>query len=774
MLPGFELLFVNSLGLPFNSGLIFYIVLILALLVYGIYYSLKKQKVILNTALLGILMLLLGYSSFAVVVIRSNAETPINENQPDNVFSLLSYLDREQYGDRPLIWGQYYNTPVKDVVENKNNYAPLDKKYEVVGHNYKVNYDNRYCTLFPRMYSTDPSHIEVYKEWGHIKGNLAKVEDRGKTKNVYIPTFGENIRFFLKYQIGYMYMRYFLWNFVGRQNDEQGNGGILKGNWISGIGFIDSKLVGTQKGLPPVMKNIPSRNVYYGLPFLLGILGLFYIFDKNRRSFLITTLFFIMTGIAIVIYLNQTPLQPRERDYAYAGSFYVFAIWIGFGVIALYEFLKNQKFAFLRAIVISGVCLLLVPGIMAKENWDDHDRSGRYTTRSYAFNYLNSCAPNAILFTFGDNDTFPLWYLQEVEGIRTDVRVVNLMLFSADWYFDQMKKKAYNSEPLPISLVKKQYIGEKRDRIYIVEKIKDYINLKQAVDFVASDSPDTKKIGEYDQIDYLPGRNFIIPVDKQAVLKNGTVSLKDSDKIEKEIRFTVKGSDIDKSQLGTLDIIANNNLSRPIYFDACNIEGTLNLNEYLQLEGFAYRLVPIKTKYSSMLDCGKINTDVMYNNMMNKFDYGRMNALGVYLDQFHLRTLSVLKFKNNFTRLAKALLAENKKDSAIAVLNKCQELTPLDKVPDDIFSIAISETYFAAGDTANGLKIMKRYSQTCSEKLGYFLSLPKVFRENVDFDISYSLESLRQMLDVAEKYNQPFKNELKNMLKKYNSISDNS
>ena len=764
-----ELYSVNTLSFPFNIGILFFILILLAIILYGIYYSTKNHRVILNTVCLSIIMLLLGYASFALVVIRSSADTPINEDKPDNVFSLLSYINREQYGDRPLFWGQYYNTPVKEYIEDGNIYLPIGKKYEVVSHNYKVNYDSSLCTFFPRMYSSDQNHINEYKSWGNIVGRPIDVEENGKLKTIYMPTFSENLKFFIKYQIGYMYMRYLLWNFVGRQNDEEG-GGITKGNWISGINFIDYAQIGPQKNIPSSLRNVPSRSAYFGLPFLLGILGFLFLIDKSKRYFLVTLLLFLMTGLAIVVYLNQTPLQPRERDYAYVGSFYVFAIWIGFGVLFINSLFKKEKLAFIRTITISILCIALVPSIMAKENWRNHDRSGRYTTRAFAYDYLNSCAPNAILFTFGDNDTFPLWYLQEVEGIRTDVRVVNTMLFSMDWYFDQMKKKAYESEPLPISLEKNQYMGDKRNRVYIIDQIKDYVDLKQALDFVASDDPKTKSVNGYEQIDYLPGRNFLIPVNKEVVLNSGTVDPKNADKIVNEIKFTIRGNGIDKGQLGVLDIIAHNGWKRPIYFVSTNNEGTVGLDQYLQLEGFAYRLVPVKTSYTSTIDCGRIETGIMFNNLMNKFVYGRINEPDVYIDNFHRRTLSVLRFRNSFTRLASALIEENKKDSAIAVLDKCQLLTPSRVLPDDLFSIGIAEAYLAAGDTTKGINIMKNYYQTCVEELNYYFSLSSRFQNSAINEINYNLEALNQMQQVCGRYKLSMQKDISIKLKEFNTI----
>ena len=762
----FELYFVNTLELPFNSGLFFFLFLLAFLLISGVYISYKKHRVLLNTICLSIIMLLMGYSSYALVLIRANADTPINENKPNNVFSLLYYINREQYGDRPLIWGQYYNTPALEYYNGKAIYLPVGNKYEVVAHDTKVRFDSTLCTFFPRMYSSEQDHIRAYERWANIRGKPVIIDDNGKSATIYIPTFLENLRFFFSYQIGYMYMRYFLWNFVGRQNDEEG------ANWISGIRYIDNKQIGPQKNMPSSLKNVPSRNVYFGFPFLLGILGMFFLLDKSKRYLFVTALLFIMTGLAIVVYLNQTPLQPRERDYAYAGSFYAYAIWIGLGVLLLFNLFKQQKQTLFKAVAITIGCLLLVPVIMAKENWKDHDRSGRYATKAYAYNYLNSCAPNAILFTFGDNDTFPLWYLQEVEGIRTDVRVVNTVLFNMDWYIDEMKKKAYESDPLPITLKKEQYVGEKLNSVYIFDETKEYINLEQAFAFVASDKPETKRIENYENINFLFSRNFSIPVDKDFVMNNGTIARKDSDKIVKEIKFAINGSVIDKSQLEILDIISHNHWKRPIYFLSSNNESTLGLDQYLQLEGFAYRLVPIKTNFTSVYDCGRINTDIMFNNLMNKFYYGRMNEPDVYMDYFHRRTLSVVRFRTSFTRLANALIAEHKKDSAIAVLDKCQELTPPRVLPYDIYSIDIADSYLTAGDTTKGTDILKDYFKTCTEELNYYYSLKPVFQNVYSGEISYDLMALDKMKDLSVKFKLSIMNEIVARVAEFNALNN--
>ena len=577
----FELMFVNGFGLPFNSGSFFYIALLIGFVIWGIYYTNKKKKVILNTILLAFTVILIGYSSFTMIVIRSLADTPMDENNPETVFNLLHYLNREQYGDRPLVKGQYFSAPVVDSKE-PYTYRQKDGKYiKSYSLNSKYIYDPRFTTLFPRMYSPKEDHINEYNKWANIKGKkISTTGYNGEPEVLVLPSFGENLRFFFNYQIGHMYLRYFMWNFSGRQNDIQSHGEMLNGNWITGINAIDSKLVGPQDNLPEGLKNHKSRNVYFMLPFLLGLAGFYFQLRRHFNDFIVVFLLFILTGLAIVVYLNQYPLQPRERDYAYAGSFYAFSIWIGLGLLSIFNFFQKKINTVISAGLATGICLVLVPGVMAKENWDDHDRSNRYIALDYATNYLNSCAPNAILFTNGDNDTFPLWYAQEVEGIRTDVRVVNLSLLNTDWYIDQMKRKAYNSEPVPFGLEHEQYINGVRDVIYINDRIKDYVDIKKVIDFVADDDQRTKlQVGVDEWIDYLPTNKLILPVDKAKVLSSGLVKQKDADQIVPEIRFTLSQKRIMKAELMILDLLANNNWERPVYFVSTGGDGDIGLDE---------------------------------------------------------------------------------------------------------------------------------------------------------------------------------------------------
>jgi hypothetical protein len=469
----FELLFVNGFGLPYSSGVLFYALLVIVLLIAGLRYTYRRGKVLLNTILLGLTVILVGYSSYAAIVIRSSANPPMDQNSPDNMFSLLYYLNREQYGDRPLLYGQTFNAPAIDRKQGKATYIPKDGKYVVSSRKLSYVYDERFETLFPRMFSSEPQHVNAYKAWTNYTGRPVRVPGQdGNPQTLYVPTFGENLKFFFRYQVGFMYLRYFMWNFAGRQNDLQGHGDVLKGNWISGIPFIDNARLGPQDKLPSVLRSNKARNRYFMLPLLLGLAGLAFHYYRRSKDFWVVTALFVLTGFAIVVYLNQTPYQPRERDYAYAGSFYAFAIWVGLGVLALYELVRKAIDHPVAAAGTGVVCTLLVPVVMGVENWDDHDRSNRYISVDFGYNMLIGCKPNSILFTYGDNDTFPLWYNQEVEGVRTDVRVSNLSYLRGDWYIDQMKRKAYESDPLPLKMTHDKYHSGNRDVVLVADGLR--------------------------------------------------------------------------------------------------------------------------------------------------------------------------------------------------------------------------------------------------------------------------------------------------------------
>jgi hypothetical protein len=810
-----DLFFVNSLGLPPNSGMIFHYFLltvffilsvwstfssannvksssysiaamilcgiwvisdswilnlsVLAVITALVWHLAGKNRVVLNTILTAIMVILIGYSSNAIIVIRASANTPINENQPENPFSLLYFLNREQYGERPLFKGPYYNAPVTDYSNGKPKYVYEDGKYVISAYNLEREYDQRFLTFFPRMWSDQSEHEAIYKEWGKVKGIPVTVTDQsGEKEIIRKPKFSENLRFMFSYQIGYMYFRYFMWNFAGKQNDTQGSGGATNGNWISGIRFLDEPRTGTYD-LPEEMRRDPSRNIYFLLPFLLGIIGLFYQLNRDYKNWWVILLLFFLTGVAIILYLNQYPNQPRERDYAYTGSFYFFAVWIGLGVLAVFEALS--KFAGERiAAPLSGVlCLFAVPVIMGSQNWDDHDRSGRYLGRDVAFNYLNSCAKNAILFTNGDNDTFPLWYAQEVEGERTDIRVCNLMLLNTDWYINQMKRKTYESDPLPVTLPAKKYYDGINNQVFIVERTSDPVNISTVIDWVNSDNKATKvQLSPTELLDVIPSRTIRIPVDSAAVIASGTVKPEDADKIVDYIDIKLKGGSILKSQLIVLDILAHNNWERPIYYVTGYHDDALGLEEYFQLEGLVYRLVPIKSQNKSWQDYGRIDSDILYDNVVNKFVWRGANDPDVNLDYHHLRTLIVIKARLTYARLAKALAIEGKNEKALEVISSCQELLPADKFPFDPYYTELIDACFAAGESEKAIDMTLEMSDYYFERLDYFLKQNPYVISSAGYEIQSAIQNASKAAGYCISYGKKeIAEEINNKLEEY-------
>ncbi|MDC1106151.1 DUF2723 domain-containing protein [Prolixibacteraceae bacterium] len=779
----FELFAVNILGMPYNTGVIIYSLFLISGLVYGIHYTTRKEMPWRNLVVVSTTVIIIGYFSYAMIVIRSSANPPMDQNNPNNVFSLLDYLNREQYGDRPLAYGQYYNTPLSEAKpynDAKPSYIQDNSRYKKVKVRQKPNYQSVACTFFPRMYSSQPSHVSEYKKWAEIKGVPIIVEaDKGQKKRIMKPTFSENMAFFFKYQVSYMYLRYFMWNFSGRQNDIQGHGDVVRGNWISGIPFIDNIRLGDQSELPAVWKENRGHNRYFMLPLMLGLLGMFFQYSRNQKGrydFAVVMLLFIMTGFAIVVYLNQTPLQPRERDYAYAGSFYAFAIWIGLGVLGVTEIIKKVAPYKASATLATLASLILVPGIMASENWDDHDRSNRYTCRSTGYNYLNTCAENGIIFTNGDNDTFPLWYSQDVEGIRTDMRVCNLSYLQTDWYIDQMKRKAWDSSPLPITFKRDQYVLGTNDYCYIYEhpSFKDKrLELRDVIDsFIKSENKATKL---QDNIAFFPTRKLKVTIDKEQVIKSGLVARKDSDQIVSQININLTGKIITKDQLMLLDMIAHTDWTRPFYFAiTVGSDKYLGLQPYFRTEGFAYRLVPLKN--TNMVQAAEdseevsmVDTDKMYYNMMEKFTWGNMNDPKVYLDENNSRM--AMNIRNSFVRLAEALIQDSiqfdpglnngevphmdNRMKAIKVLNRCEEVIPSSKIPYDYFGLLIAQAYFKADDKEAAVKIFKEMFINYTDQLNFYTQLPQSDRMMLQNEIRRALYILKEMSDTCVRYDLP-------------------
>jgi len=750
----FELFFINSIGLPFSSGTLIYFLLLIGGIVFGLYYSIKKGKVVLNTVILSFMFILIGYSSFFMLVIRANANTPINENNPDDAITMLSYLNREQYGTWPLLYGQYYNAPVVDYGDGKPIYIRDESKGKYVITDKRTGtqpiFDDRFTTVFPRMWSNQkPSHIRSYQSVAGRGGIPIRVtKPDGSNEVLYRPTFAQNLKFFANYQVSHMYLRYFFWNFVGRQNDIESQGEIENGNWISGINFIDAFRLGDQSDLPKSMEN-PARSRFYFLPLLLGLAGLFYHVSKHPRDSWVVFLLFILTGLAIIVYLNQTPFQPRERDYAYAGSFYAFAIWIGFGVLFLFElfskFIKNKQ---LTAVSVSLIALLLVPALMAKEGWEGHNRSGKTPARDFAMNYMAQCKPGAVLFTNGDNDTFPLWYVQEVEGFRTDMRVVNYMLSSGDWYVHQLGKKVYDSERLPLTLTPEQYNKGVNDYVPVVERIQGRRELKEVIDFVANESTQTQlPLQSGDRINYIPTKKLKLTIDKEAVIRSGTVPESMHHLIVDEITWDISQSALYKNDLMLLDLIASNNWERPIYFANPNsVSKVFNVDEYCHMEGVVYRFMPVKAKeyYKNL---GGVYSEGSYDLLVNKAKWGNLQDPDVTVDRESYRNSTMVK--QSYMRLAQALINEGKADSAVAVLDKSMEFFPNEKITFDYFMLPWAEIYFEAGAREKAVKMVRTLSERYLEDLAYYSKLPDKFASFYDQSSQEALAVLQRLSQMA-------------------------
>ncbi len=748
----FELFFVNSLGLPYNTGLYIYLVLLTGLISGGIWYSLKQGKKILNFAMTVIAVLILGYSSFALIIIRANAHPPMNQNDPSDVFSFIYYINRSQYPRAPFLYGNYYSAPVTGLEKKIGGYNKKDGRYEPY-YTTEYQYDKRFMTVFPRMYSSDPGHIREYEYWGKVRGTKVTIRSGQESEQAVIPSFGENLRFFFRYQVGVMYMRYFMWNFAGRQNDVQGNGNVMDGNWISGIPFIDNARLGDQSLLPEENRNNPARNKYFLLPLLAGLAGIYWQYRRDGKGLSLVALLFLMTGLAIVTYLNQNPSQPRERDYAYAGSFYAFAIWIGMSVMLLYELLRKFMKEYPAAIIPAVVLMAAVPFLMIVQNYDDHDRSDRYTARDIASNYLSSVDENAVLLTYGDNDSFPLWYIQDVEGFRTDVRVANLSYLQSGFYIETMSRKAFESDPLPFTLPVEKYIEGERVQLPVEELIKEPTPIRKVVEFAGSDDPKAKVdlSGRGDFFNFIPVREFIVDVDSAHVIATGAVRPWHADRMLKPMIWKFSNSMAIKDDLAVIDFMAGNNWERPLYYSVTVPASTyIGLEQYFILEGMAYRVSPVRIDPPGQGETGMVDTREMYENMMNKFRWGNADKEGVYLDENNRRMFDV--FRRQFAKLAKALVVEGDTARAVAAVQRGLSIVPPDKMPYDYFSTDLGDALAMAGRKNEAEKLFTTIVDNSVATLSFIAGLPEEKSYGIDFNASVSLQALLDVYRLATRY----------------------
>lgn len=743
-------IFTNGLGLPMNFGLIFWIVLLLGATIFGVYYSHKKGRVLLNTIIVCFGVILIGYSTYGALIIRASANPPMNSNNPNNAYSLLYVLNREQYGSRPLVYGEQYSSPMTDYHLTKKFYKDGNGKYhegyQVSGYEFPPEFE----VLFPRMWSSKKQHIEGYKEWGQVSGkNKIRYGDR----MIEMPTAGENLRYFFSYQMNFMYWRYFLWNFVGRQSDNQSYGEITDGQWLSGIKFIDELYLGPQDNLPSEMAGNKGRNKYYFLPFILGLIGLIFQLNRDPRRFTVVMLNFIMMGVAVMVYFNTTPGEPRERDYIYAGSFYTFCIWIGLGVMCVKNWLvglfkKDTKTIALAATVICAG----VPVLMAAQNWDDHDRRHRYVARDIGWNYLQSCLPNSIIVNFGDNDTFPLWYNQEVEGVRTDVRVMNMSYLLGGWYVDEMKYSYNDSEPVPFTLPAGKYMYE-NEFVDVYDVFNRPITVKEAVEFIRSDNPVTRtQLSKDITVDMVPATKLLLPVNKENAIASGIVRPQDAHLMVDTVEINISGNSIDRSEMMLLDLLAHFDWKRPIYFTTPRqLIQNLGLLDYLQFDGFAYRLVPIRTKYDPFA-MGRIDADLLYRNMMEVFRYGNVSDPRVYVDTFTKYNFQTTQVWGNFARLANELTARGEEEKAVEVLDYCFEQVPLFQFDCNYHLLSCIEAYYKAGATDKGDALFRHYFRVVGEYIDYFAGFPNNKSGALGSKVDENLYALWELSDIASRY----------------------
>lgn len=781
-----DLFFVNTLGLPVNSGIALFVLALILGLGWASWETHRRGKVVWNIILLSTTLILVGYSSYASMTIRAAANPPMNSNNPNNPHALLSVLNRDQYGDKPLLYGAYYSAPPEGYKEKSFYYLDEDGKYKPATVISGYTHAPEFMHLFPRMWDYRKGEKE-YKQWGAYRTKMETLRDdkgeivrdaegrpvRGEVldfgrprvyddgyekRTVVEPTSWENLNYFFTYQLNYMYWRYFLWNFVGRQSDIQpSRTTITDGNWLSGVKWIDEKYLGPQDDLPREVAENRGRNTYYFLPFLLGLIGLLYQLNRDQRNFSIVMWLFVMTGIALVVYFNSSPSEPRERDYVYAGSFYAFSIWIGLGVLAVSDFIawlaKRRNVATTAAAIV--VCLS-VPTILAAQNWDDHDRSGRYMSRDIGWNYLQSTLPNSIILNYGDNDTFPLWNNQEVYGVRPDVRIMNTSYLGGEWYIDEMKTKANDAAGVPFSLPKSKYTFV-NDWVPVDNRFDRAVDIREVIDFVRSDNPRSKlKLADGSLVDFIPAKRIALPVNKENAIASGIVAEKDRDKMVDTVYINLRKNSLDKNQLMILDMLANFDWKRPIYLTQVYILQDFGLMDYLQFDGYAYRFVPILTPVQSPWEIGRIDTEYTAPLLRDTFRYGNLADPKVYVDYFLQYNLSASHARDAFARVAKELLRENRVDEAVELLDLGLEKLPTDQIRfTDTNTYPLIEAYYAASALGaaeaadKGDALMREYVRTLIEYIEYYLRFEGVQGDMVSGLIDERLDQLGDLYYLA-------------------------
>ena len=714
-----EIFFVNSIGLPFGSGIIVFITLFLGALVYGIRYSIQKEKTLLNTILLSLTFILIGYGSYALIIIRSNQDPIINENAPKDIISYVSYLKREQYGYRPLLHGQYFTAQLVDQEEGAPIYMKGKDKYEIVDYELKNTYDPAKTTILPRIYSTQESHKRIYRS----KLGLREGQE---------PTFGDNIYFMLSHQLGHMYWRYFMWNFSGRESD------FSDAPWMGIADAFSDKY-------PDYIKENKGHNNYFMLPLILGLIGIFFQAKRDPNYFYVNLMLFLMMGVVLVLYLNSPPVEPRERDYIYVGSFYAFAIWAGLGTLALADWMGKITKNLSTGAIIATLLTLPIAGLMASQNWNDHNRKGRYFSVDSARNFLASCAPNAILFTGGDNDTFPLWYVQEVEGFRTDVRVIVLSYFDTDWYVEQMTKQAEESDPLPFSLSPERYQKGTNDVLYVMERenlnaisAKEYLKLLNSGSELLKMQTSGKSV-----VNMVPSRNLILEVDSSFVNNDEIVPPQFKEFFAPQMNLRVTGNYVTKGTMMLIDLIVSNNWDRPIYFNNTSLSTIgIDLENHVVMEGMTYRLLPIRKP--DYIRGELVNTDLAYKNLMENFAFRGMNNPDAYLDEEYRRFTS--NHRSAINAIAMALLDENKMDSAAEVLNKGLEVMPHEAIPYDLSSGQSVPLFFEVGEDEKALDIIDKISKRSLDMIEFYTKENRSY----DRDMMISIEMVKYFIPLLE------------------------